>query len=388
MTDGTISLNNRFGWGDRYSGSSNIRNKSFYNNLYLELSQPLFTYNRTKLEVKEVELDHENAMLSYAMQMLNLEKSVSQFFYDVYFSQMNLEIRKEEYDNTQKTFEIINNKVDAGLSAREELYQSAVNLATAKSNVENQRVALDNAKDVFKQYIGMDIFEPVTVMTDVQVSEVEVDEKKAIEHGVLSRMEIRQREIDVETSQFDLIRTKSQNEFRGDMNLSIGLFGDDEDLANVFDNPTRSPKAKISFNLPLFDWGERKARIRAQEAVIKSRELNLDNEVIKIKIDIRKVVRNLQNLLNQIDIAEQNEKNSQLTYDINVEKYENGDLTGMDLNLVQTQLSEKKLAYAQSLIDYRIELLNLKIQTLYDFTKDEPVVPDVFFEEYKSKLKN
>jgi len=48
----------------------------------------------------------------------------------------------------------------------------------------------------------------------------------------------------------------------------------------------------------------------------------------------------------------------------------------MDLNLYQTQLSQKKMAYAQALIDYKNELLNLKIQSLYDFEKNEAIVPE------------
>ena len=41
----------------------------------------------------------------------------------------------------------------------------------------------------------------------------------------------------------------------------------------------------------------------------------------------------------------------------------------MDLNIYQNQLSEKQLTYTNSLISYKLELLNLKIQTLYDFEK-------------------
>lgn len=80
-------------------------------------------------------------------------------------------------------------------------------------------------------------------------------------------------------------------------------------------------------------------------------------------------------------IAKQSEKNAQLTYEINLEPYANGDLTSMDLNLFQTQLSERKMAYAQSLIDYKIELLNLKIQTLYDFENNIGIVPEEIIEK-------
>jgi outer membrane protein len=67
--------------------------------------------------------------------------------------------------------------------------------------------------------------------------------------------------------------------------------------------------------------------------------------------------------------------NAQLTYDLSLERYKNGDLTGMDLNIQQNQLSQNKLNYTNSLITYKLELLNLKIQTLYDFEKKQPVIP-------------
>jgi len=110
-------------------------------------------------------------------------------------------------------------------------------------------------------------------------------------------------------------------------------------------------------------------------------ELSFSEQKKEIIISIRQVYRNLQNQLNQIGIAEQSQKNAQLTYEINLERYENGDLTGMDLNLYQNQLSERKISFSQALINYKIELLNLKIQSLYDFEKNEPVLPSEYFIE-------
>ncbi|MCE1200435.1 MAG: TolC family protein, partial [Marinilabiliales bacterium] len=317
-TDGKISLVNTFGWQSNTSDASgsSIVNKAYSNNLYLSLSQPLFTYNRTKVALKTLELNNENAQLSYAMQKLSLEKMVSQLFYNVYMAQMSLSIREDENANTQKSYEIIKNKVDAGLAAKEQLYQAEVNLETAKSSKASARVALESAKDQFKQYIGRDIFQDMTVMTDVMVAPIEVDEKKALEHGLASRMELRQRQIAIETSQFDLIAVMAQNEFRGDLSLSIGLAGDNTTLSQVYDKPTKSPHYGITFTVPIFDWGQRAAQIRAQNAVINTQKLNYTNQDIQIKVDIRQVVRNLSNLKDQITIALQNQKNSQLTYDI------------------------------------------------------------------------
>jgi outer membrane protein TolC len=374
-TDGTISLSNDFGWQNSTSDANNVTSKRFYNNLYLNLNQPLFTYNRLKVQLKELELNLENANINYALQRLNLEKNVTQFFYNVFMAQKNLAIAQEELTNTQKSYDIIKNKVDAGLAAKEEFYQAELNLATSKSTLQNNEVNFENAKDQLKLYLGMDLYEDILVLADVEANPVKVDLDKAIENGLDSRMELRQREIDIETSQFTLIETKSLNEFRGDMNLRFGFSGDNENIGQVYKSPTRSPSVNIGFNIPIFDWGEKKARIAAQEATIKSQELNLSEEKKQIIIGIRQVYRNLRNQLNQIEIAKQSETNAQLTYEINLERYQNGDLTSMDLNLFQTQLSSKKLELAQSLINYKIELLNLKIQSLYDFETGQPILP-------------
>ena len=376
-TDGTLSLINSFSWQDAYSEYQGTSSKTYSNNLYLSITQPLFTYNRTKLALRELELDLENTRLAYAIQQLSLEKEVTQSYYTVYQNQMALDIAKEELENQRQSHEIIKNKVEAGLSAMEELYQAELNLATSESSVYDQQLALENGMDAFKRLIGMSLFDEIKVVTDISHRPVTVALDKAMEHGLKNRMELRQYAINIQSAQFSLIQTKALNEFKGDVTVAYGLIGNDATFNNMYDSPTKNEKFSISFDIPLFDWGEKKARIRASEATIQSRELSLEDEKTSIMIAIRQVYRNLKNLEYQIVIAEQNERNAQLTYDINLERYRNGDLTSMDLSLYQNQLSQKKLSSIQALINYKLELLNMKIQSLYDFQKDQSVVPEV-----------
>ena len=121
LTDANISLVNRFGYYDSYSEYANATNKGFSNRVSLSLNQPLFTYNRLKLTLKELQLALENTQLNYAIQLLSLEKQVAQSFYNVYQKQQSLEISKQAFENMQKSYEVSKNKVDAGLSAREEI---------------------------------------------------------------------------------------------------------------------------------------------------------------------------------------------------------------------------------------------------------------------------
>jgi outer membrane protein len=378
LTDATLSLTNTVGYLDSYSQFAGTQQqKVFSNNLAISLDQPLFTYNRTKLNLKQLQLALENAQLNYAIQLLALEKDVTQAFYSVYQQQQSLDISRQAFQNMQKSYEVSKNKVDAGISPREEMFQAELNLATTKSDFENKQVLLENAKDDFKLLIGMSLYDDLLVIPNIAVDTVAIDISFAIDQGLHNRMELRQRKIDIETSQFDLIQTKAQNEFKGNLGLSVGLIGDNEKFRSIYDkaNRTDNEVVTLSLDIPLWDWGRRKSMIKASEAGIATSQIALEEEQNNIILAIRKVYRNLLNLQNQIEIARQSVLNAQLTYDLNLEKYKNGDLTGMDLNIYQNQLSDKQLTYTNSLISYKLELLNLKIQTLYDFEKKSGVTP-------------
>ena len=375
LTDATISLTNNFSYLDSYSQFANLKQKIFSNNLSINLNQPLFTYNRTKLTLKQLQLALENSQLAYAIQLLALEKQVTQSFYYVYQQQKSLEIANQAYQNTQKNHEVSKNKVDAGISPREEMFQAELNLATAKSDYENSLVTLENAKDDFKLLIGMSLYDDLIVLPNIAVDTVSINITFAIDQGLKNRMELRQREISIETAYDNLVQTKALNEFKGNLGLSFGLNGNNSTLKDIYTDPKNNETVSVSFQIPLWDWGEKKSRIKASEASIESSKIDLSVQQNDIILGVRQSYRSLNNLQNQIGIAYQSEKNAQLTYDLNLEKYKNGDLTGMDLNIYQNQLSQNKLTYTNAIISYKLELLSLKIQTLYDFEKKEAVIP-------------
>ena len=214
----------------------------------------------------------------------------------------------------------------------------------------------------------MDLNEDIMVFAEVQIKPVEVNLEKAIQHGLESRLELRQREIESKELAFDMIKTKALNEFKGDIALSFGLIGDNRHLEKIYNNPTQNPRVAISFSVPIFDWGEKKARVKAQEVAQKINRLEFHEDKVNIELNIRQTWRSLENLLSQIKIAKQNVANAQRTYDLNLTRYREGDITGMDMNQFQTQLSNKKIAYTQALINYKIELLNLKMNMKYTIT--------------------
>lgn len=385
-TDGTISLRNTFYYNYNKSeslGALNPTSRTWNNRLNLSLSQPVFTYNKTKVQLESVQLSYEYAMLRYQLQKLSLEREVAQGFYTVYSRQMSYDIANEEFKNNQESHEIIKNKVEGGLLALEELYQSEVNLATSESSVYNAKLNLQDAMDQLKVIVGLPIDQEIELITLIKVDSVDINLDVAIDHALVNRMELRQREIDIENSMFSLLEAKTVNEFGGTVTASIGITSNNEDFGLLFEYPTNTPAIGLTLNIPIYDWGERKSEIRAAEADLKSCEIDLEVEKIDIQVNVRATIRSLQNLKNQILIQEKTVENAKLTYDINLERYRNGDLTSLDLGIYQNQLSDRKMSLTNAIIDYKLELLNLKIQTLYDFENQISIVPETWVKKNK-----
>jgi outer membrane protein len=378
-TDGQLTLVNRFSYDFSYTESAFATDpvsKTFNNRLYLQFTQPIFTYNRTRMELETVELQYEASLLRYLLMRLSLERDVAQEFYAVYSNQMSLVIAQESLANNKESYDIISNKVEGGLLALQELYQAEVNLATSQSSVYTAELNLQNSLDQFKVLIGYPIDKEILITAEIKADTVMVNQEMAIDHALNNRMELREREIDLENANFGLVQAKATNEFAGSITASIGVQGNDELFTKLFETPTNTPAIGLTLNIPLYDWGERKSEIKAAEASLKSSQLDYEIQKTDIEVGIRSIVRNLKNLENQISTQEKTVENAQLAYDINLERYRNGDLTSMELGQYQSQLSNTKMALTDAIIAYKIELLNLKIQTLYDFEQQVPIIPE------------
>lgn len=374
-TDGVISLINDFAWQDASNRTSGGKNTSFSHNLSLQIEQPLFTYNRTKMQLQQLEYALENAKISYAMQQLNIEKNVTTQFYDVYQKQKDLNTARDEYNNQKQNYEIIKNKVEAGLVAKEELFQAEVNLATSESSVYSQEITFENTKDNFKILLGISLDEDIMVLPNTDIVHIEVNTDEAVKHALDQRMELRQKEIALEEDVFDIIRAKAENEFKGNLSARIGLEALGNKTGNMYDNPTNNERIGVTLTIPIFDWGAKKARVKSSQLAMESNQISFNEEKKSITVEVRQICRNLPTLIRQIEIKKKSIGNAERTYEINLEKYRNGNLTGMELQQYQTQLTDAKQAYTNAIISYKLELLNLKIQTLWDYETGKSYLP-------------
>jgi len=374
-TDGSLSLVDSFNWqkaASSYTGS--VAESTFNNSLTLRLTQPLFTYNRTQMTIRQLELALENSQINYALQKLSIERQVTQQFLNLYAAWEGLKIAEEELKNATESHQIIESKVKAGLAAPVELYQADLTRLSSLAGLENQQMSYQNSLDGFKILLGLPLTEEIEIVADIRKKLVEVDLDKAVENAQANRMELRQRDISIRNALDSLTRAEAENEFKGSIELSLGLTGVNRQIQSLYESSNTDKQVSVSFNIPVFDWGQKTHRVAATQASVDAQRLTAGELRKQITSEIRQACRNIQNQKRQIEIVETNVKNAQQTYEINLERYKNGDLSSKDMQFYQLQLSQQKLNEVQALISYKLAVLDLKIRSLYDFENNRSIV--------------
>ena len=374
-TDATLTVSDNFNWQE--SSSSYVggaKAGAFNNSLVLTFSQPLFTYNRTMMTLKELELSLENTQINYDLQKLSIERQVTQQFLNLYYDRESIKIADETFKDAEEQLKIMQSKVQAGISAQGELYQADLTRLSSQSALENAQITYENALDTFKVLIGMPLERNVEILTDIRKHIVDVDLPKALAHGLKFREELRQKDIAISSALDDLTRAGALNEFKAQVDLTLGLTGVNKAFNYIYQSPNVDQIIGLTVNIPVFDWGQKRHTLAASQATVDSQRLSLDQQRSQIQLDVRSAYRNLENQKLQIEIAEKNTLNAQLTYDINFERYKNGDLSSKDMQFYQQQLSTMKLSEVSALINYKLALLDIKIRSLWDFENNVAVI--------------
>jgi outer membrane protein TolC len=143
----------------------------------------------------------------------------------------------------------------------------------------------------------------------------------------------------------------------------------------VFNRQSHNEGIRVTLSIPIWDWGIRKNNIKSTELSIEESEINLEEAKKDVMIRIRELCRNLPRYLNKIELSRKSIENAEITYKINHEKYLNNTISAMMFRDYQEQLTTARQNHVNAIIDYKMQLLEIKIYTLWDFERNESIVP-------------
>jgi outer membrane protein TolC len=226
----------------------------------------------------------------------------------------------------------------------------------------------------------MNMLEEIDIAAEMEFETIVIDLQKAIGYALDNRLEIKENEYEIKLREIEVDRAKREGEIRGDVRAYYdftGLSPNEGSMAELFhssfDNMTvRPPNRGIAFTLtvPILDWGRRRNNVKTQSIYLDQTKMKLENLNEQIVKEIREIVRMVYEAEKRFRINKTNIDIAARNYRIYLLRFENGDITGQELSLEQTRLSQVQLDYINAYVAYQLALADLKRKTMWDFEND------------------
>lgn len=355
-------------------------------NTRLRLRQPidaLYGYNAIRSSLRSARLDHERTNKSLRREELNLEYRVSSSYYNLLSLQRSTEIARLDYERQTEANEIAQNKYESGLIREVDALQMEVDLAESQNSYEMALINQESALNSFKELLGLELTDSVVLKDDLLYSIVVVDAEKAVEYALKNRTELRERDIAIEQQEMSIRQRKADGMIRGYVDAYIQKTGTSMgDLSTTYGSTIQHSATDfidrpinygvgVTLSVPLLDWGENKARVRAAEARQRQNHLAKEELERSIETEIRNLVAQLNNNLKRLQLLEKNVAIAEKSFAITLQRFTDGDIDSQTLALERNRLNSAYRNHLSAYIAYQLSLADIKRKTLYDFEKGE-----------------
>lgn len=358
-------------------------------NTRLRLRQPidaLYGYNAIRSSLKSARLNYERTNKSLRREELNLEYRVSSSYYNLLSQQRSTEIAKLDYERQTEANQIAQNKYASGLIREVDALQMEVDLAESQNSYEMSLINQESAINSFKELLGIALTDSVVLTDELQYNVVTVDADKAVAQALKNRIEMREQDITIEQQQMSIRQQKAQGMVRGYFDAYVQKTGTsmgeiDNSYANTIYTSTHDFMDRpvnygvgVTLSVPLLDWGENKARVRAAEARQRQNYLAKEELERSIETETRNSVAQLNNNLKRLQLLEKNVVIAEKSFAITLQRFSDGDIDSQTLALERNRLNSAYRNHLSAYIAYQLSLADIMRKTLYDFEKDEPLM--------------
>ena len=382
-TDGNIFISNMLSSSDNIKSnfrSSRLRSRIGFN-------QPLnsfYAYNSIKSTLKRAELDYERSNKQYRREELNLVYLVSSAYYNLLSLQKSTEIASLDLERQMEAYEISKNKYAAGLIREVDALQMEVDLAEAQNNHDIAVLNEVSAKNSFIELLGLDLNDSISLNNLMDYQIVIIDPVQAVEMALKNRLEVREQEIQIELQKLNIRQQKANGMIRGsvdayferagiDQQANIGFLQSIKNSYNNLIDRNSSFGIGLTITIPILDWGENRALVRASESRLKQFTYRKEEVEREIETEVKNLIASTNSNLKRLQVLEKNVSVAEKSFEITRQRFSDGDIDSQSLALERNRLNNAYTSHLRAYINYQLSLADLTRKTFYDFRTQREV---------------
>lgn len=369
LTGGTISVNSGYNFfNDRIQNSTQWNG----NLMNIQLSQPVFSYNQLKWDKRSQPIVFEESKRQYIQTLESISQQAASLFFNVLTSQINEQIASFNLANNDTIYKIEQGRYNIGTTPKDKLLQVELQLLRSRQDVAQARLDLQSNMLALRTYIGLKDGERFSLVLPDEVPAFELSEEEALHHAQKNRAEyiaFQRRRIQAEASVAQAKGTRYQTT----ITAQYGLNSQGAMISDLYTRTLNQQVFNISFNVPVIDWGRRRATTQTAYANKRLTDFTIAQDEVNFEQEVLTQVRQFELLRLQIEITQKSDVVALERYTVAQNRYLIGKIDITNLAIALNEKDNAKRSYIAALKAFWTAYYNLRRLTLYDFATQKPL---------------
>jgi outer membrane protein TolC len=364
-TGGIVAVNSNYNYIHDISNHISQWNGSPLN---VSITQPLLAFNPYKWDKRIEPIRFEESKRDYAEGMEKISSDAVNFFFNVMDAQVNLQIAKFNLAYNDTIYKIEQGRYNIGTTSEDKLLQVELQLLRSRQDVGRGNLDLQTASLDLRTYMGLRNGQSFSLVLPEVIPAIVVSEEEALAHAKRTRsayaaFERRKFEADQAVAQ---VRGQL---YQVNLTAAYGLNNKGNSLGELYQSPAKQQIAGVGFNIPILDWGRRRAQMKTAYAQKRLNDYVIQQDEVTFEQQILTQVRQFELLYMQIEITKKADEVALKRYIVAQNRYLIGKIDITNLNIALTEKDAARRGYIGSLRQFWTAYFDLRRLTLFDFAE-------------------
>lgn len=287
----------------------------------------------------------EAARLSLAKAKEDIVYNTTDYFYSIISALEQYKVNEENLKYNKKMLEQIEAKKELGSAAIADVYQWRYNVGNSELSLITAKNNIDKAKITFLNYLSLDISTEYELVDPTQAASLTTADTgnidAMIQDALVNRKDFQAQKLTLSSIQSGT--TIAWSRYLPQLTIS-GSFGTDvADMSKLFKNRLWNAGVRLSWNVSFTDYFINDKSIQNAKINILNAEEDLRNAERTVKSDVKQAILDYQAAVKSTEVADANLVSASESKKINVEKYNQG--SGTILDVLNSDNSYLQAAY-------------------------------------------
>jgi outer membrane protein TolC len=315
----------------------------------VNLNWSLFEGFRVQTNYKRLKELQSAGELYTRLEMENLIANLTAEYYNYVQQQIRLGNLQYAVSLSKERLRIVEARYQVGSLSRLDLQQAKVDFNADSSQLIQQYETLNRSRIKLNELMGVDvesefIAQDTTIIFNESLAKDELFDRTMAQNTFLQISES-----NLTLSELELRNLRSRNYPYLRLNAGYGFTHYNYNSGNLERQRNWGPNVGLTLGYTLFDGFNRKREQKNQQIIIRNRELEVERDKLVIESDFANMWMAYQNNIELTNLEIESLENATINYEIAMERYRIGDLSGIELREAQNSLleAEQRLLTAQ-----------------------------------------